>query len=85
MSSPKFMHKGAAVVKITTAEKVGNPSKPVASFYVNQKTNIHNLPSCGKLLWKNLWTMWKTIGFQQVFRSFTQPRPHVEKSVYGFA
>ena len=45
-----------------------NPSKGVASFYVNQNRIFHTLLPCGKLLWKNLWRMWKTIGFQQVFR-----------------
>jgi len=29
---------------------------------------------CGKPLWKNLWRMWKTQGYQQVFRFFAFPQ-----------
>ena len=31
--------------------------------------------SCGKDLWKNLWILWKSVGFQQLFRVFTISRP----------
>ena len=50
LSRPKILHKIHTVVKITTRKKVGNPSKDVASFYVNQILDIHSpLP-----LWKTL-------------------------------
>jgi len=48
MSSPKILHKVHTLVKITEREKVGKPSKGVASFYVNPAMNIHSLRS----LWK---------------------------------
>ena len=34
---PEFLHNFFSMVKSTTFEKVGNPAKAVASFYVNQK------------------------------------------------
>ena len=33
-------------------------------------TGMH-IPVCGKGLWKSLWRMWKTCGFQQVFPLLT--------------
>ena len=63
------------MVKNTRVEKVGNPTKAVASFYVKPDRISTPLPRCGKLLWKNLWRMWKTIGFQQVFRLSVQELP----------
>ena len=58
------------MVIITTCEKMGKMLKAVASFYVNQNCISPQPVRCGKLLWKSLWRMWKTIGFQQVFRFF---------------
>ena len=70
LSRPDFLHKDSAVVIITTREKVGKMLKAVASFYVNQKCISTTHARCGKLLWKSLWRMWKTLGYQQVFRTF---------------
>lgn len=32
--------------------------------------NNKRFRSCGKGLWKNLWRLWKSVGFQQLFRVF---------------
>ena len=48
LSRPKNLHKIYTVVKFTESEKVVNPSKGVASFYVNPKMDIHS-PAA---LWK---------------------------------
>lgn len=85
LSRPEFLHKSAPVVKITRGEKVGKLSKTVASFYVNLGCISTTGPGCGKPLWKNLWRVWKTLSFQQVFRLFPLLPPPVEKSVYRFA
>jgi len=42
-------------------------------------------PGCGKPLWKNLWRMWKSASFQQVFRTFGTTPPDVENSAYSVA
>ena len=78
LSSPDFLHKFPALVKTTTCEKVGKREKCVESFYVNQKcfSTFHN--TCGKPLWKRLWRMWKTMGYQQIFRFFPIHSPPVE-------
>ena len=49
VSSPKNLHKIHTLSKSTDCEKVGVPSKDVASFYVNREMNIHRLPE----LWKS--------------------------------
>ena len=54
------------MVKTTEGEKEGTLSKGVKNVYVNQRKNSLKSP----LLWKNLWTMWKTMSYQQVFRFF---------------
>ena len=46
----KNLHNVYTVVKITDPEKVGFWSKGVASFYVNQKVDIHSPPP----LWKTI-------------------------------
>ena len=69
------------LVIITTCEKIRIRSLPVKQLYVNQITDIHNVDSCGKLLWKTVWTMWKTLSFQQVFRFFPESPSHVENSL----
>ena len=81
MSSPDFLHNFFAVVKITTIEKVGIRSNAVGSFYVNRNTIHSPLPGCGKPLWKKLWIVWKTHGYQQLFRSVPPSLP-LWKSVY---
>ena len=42
VSSPKNLHKVYTLSKFTDCEKMGVPSKCVASFYVNQEMNIHS-------------------------------------------
>ena len=32
---------------------------------------IHFFPPCGNSLWTNLWIMWKSVRFQQLFLIFT--------------
>ena len=83
LSSPKFLHKDYNMVKITAREKVGNGSKAVVSFYVNQKCISAAPRPCGKPLWKNLWRMWKTPCFQQVFRPFGNLSHPVENGAYS--
>ena len=67
VSSPDFLHKKLPVVIITTLGKVDDLSlqgSPVMSIL---PTLPHPWGGCGKLLWINLWRMWKTPGYQQVF------------------
>jgi hypothetical protein len=85
LSSPEFLHKEKTVVKTTDCEKVRKPGDPVESDYVNRFCISTAFPDCGKPLWKNLWRMWKTISFQQVFRCLGPYPQAVEKSVYRFA
>lgn len=70
------------MVKSTTRGKVGNPSKRVGSFYVNQNCISTACPACGKPLWKNLWRLWKTLSYQQDFLLFSFFAFLVEKSAY---
>jgi hypothetical protein len=83
LSRPKILHSIFPVVKTTTREKVGILSNPVGNDYVNWSCIRPGPIPCGKLLWKNLWRMWKTAGFQQVFRCFPQKLPPVERLVYS--
>ena len=85
LSRPDFLHNFTPVVKSTACEKVGNPAKAVEAFYVNRKCISTPIPTCGKLLWRTLWRMWKTASYQQVFRLFPNPASPVEKSAYPFA
>ena len=66
------------MVKTTIREKVGNCPDRVVSFYVNQNWISTTHCACGKPLWKNLWRMWKTQSFQQVFCPFGFPPLLVE-------
>jgi hypothetical protein len=85
LSSPEFMHKEKAVVKTTDCEKVGKSEKKVDSDYVNRFCISTGPVCCGKLLWKSLWRMLKTMSFQQLFRCFQWIAPAVENCVYRFA
>ena len=85
LSSPEFLHKRTAVVKNTGGEKVGKTEKNVESDYVNQLCISTGVKNCGKLLWKSLWRMWKTKGFQQVFGLCAGVVLSVENSAYRFA
>ncbi len=67
------MHKNFPMVKTTTGPKVGRPPERAPFFYVNRKQISTAPPSWGKGLWKNLWKMWKTQSFQQVFFSLPPP------------
>ena len=85
LSSPVFLHKRSSVVIFTTREKIGIPSKGRSHTYVNPRPLSTALPTCGKPLWRNLWRMWKTPGYQQVFCFFPLPAPAVEKPVIRFS
>ena len=81
LSSPEFIHRQPPVGKTTAGEKVEILSKAVGSFYGKQFC-IHTLvPTCGKVLWKSLWRMWKTPCFQQVFSTLAFSGP-LWKSLY---
>ena len=82
LSSPNFCTKKMFMVKSTTRGKVGNLSKGVESFYVNQNCISTARPACGKPLWKNLWRLWKTMSYQQEFLLFPFCPLLVEKSAY---
>jgi len=73
-----FCTTGRAVVKITAVEKIGKPVLYVENNYVN--FGCISTPSffCGKPLWKNMWRMWKSVSFQQVFRPLGNPAHRVE-------
>ena len=79
------MHKQTPVVKTTGGEKVTILSQSVASFYVNQPCISTTPAACGKLLWKNLLRMWKTMSFQQVFPFLVPGTPPVENCEYSAA
>ncbi len=58
------------------------PKNP--SFVTICRKNLCKLPtpvfgifSCGKPLWKNLWRMWKTMGYQQQNCQISPPFPHL--------
>jgi len=82
---PGFLHKENAVVKNTTREKVGSGSKNVGYFYVNFSGCPHPPPGCGKLLWRKLWRMWKTLSFQQVFAPLPNSPAPVDNAPVRFA
>ena len=85
LSRGEMLHKNIAVVKITGVEKVGKVSMGVAYDFVNRGIRGWNGRDCGKLLWRNLWRLWKSIGFQQVFRGFEREGAGVEKCAFRFA
>ena len=82
MSRPDFLHKGVPVVINTEGEKVGKMGKRVDSDYVKRFCISTGVVDCGKLLWKRLWRMWKTMSFQQVFGPFPKSQGAVDKCVY---
>ena len=46
---------------------------------------VEAFSTCGKGLWKNLWRLWKSMSFQQLFRIITTLHPekiHTDDSVY---
>jgi hypothetical protein len=45
--------------------------------------NIRLVRGCGKPLWKKLWKVWKSQGFQQVFCLFDPRDTRVENASYG--
>ena len=53
--------------------------------YVNRNAYSQCMHPCGKVLWINLWRMWKTPGYQQVFLWGPMEGRGVEKSVYPSA
>ena len=63
----EFLHKAFPVVKTTTVEKIGKLSRGRCRRYVNFLCISTFSTPCGKLLWKNLWRLWKTGSYQQVF------------------
>ena len=75
----KFLHKNSPIVKNTILKKVRSPDKAPPSDYVNHLWTSTGFPPCGKLLWKNLWRMWKTASYQQVFCCFKISLTPVEK------
>ena len=68
----KFLHKDFPLGKITTCEKMGKTVNPVAKALCQSTASPFFTHPCGKLLWKNLLRMWKSVSYQQVFRSFTK-------------
>ena len=73
------MHKIFAMAIFTTREKVGKTTKAVAIVLCQSTAPFHSPLPCGKLLWKNLLRMWKSMSFQQVFRFFPNLPFPVEK------
>ena len=67
VSSPDFLHKKLPVVIITTLGKVDDLSRRGSPVMSILPALPHPWGGCGKLLWINLWRMWKTPGYQQVF------------------
>lgn len=65
------MHKFFSSGKNKRCRKNWNPVAKSRIFYVNRKLHIHSPAACGIRLWKNLWRMWKSASFQQVFPAFT--------------
>ena len=55
------------MVKNTERKKVRKSVKRVEKTYVNRSCMLTGPVDCGKLLWKRLWRMWKTVSFQQEF------------------
>ena len=62
-----FCTSGDALVKFTLCEKIHFPSHFVEADYVNTQHLLTAVDNCGKLLWKTMWIMWKSMSFQQVF------------------
>ena len=85
LSSTEILHKNLAVVKTTRVEKVRILSFLVTSVYVNQKCIHSGAHTCGKLLWKTLWRVWKTVSFQQLFPLLALGVLLVENSAYPHA
>ena len=73
------------VVIFTARKKIGFLSLSVERNYVNRFLHTFHQHPCGKALWTTLWIMWKTMSFQQVFRFFENPHPHVENCAYRCA
>ena len=70
---------------ITGGEKIGKREQFVEIDYVNPGC-ISTAPfPCGKVLWKNMWRMWKSVSFQQLFRSPEKGGSAVENCVYPVA
>ena len=66
------------MAKFTTGEKIGILSNAVTFALCKSPSPHYPLPHCGKLLWKNLWRMWKSMSFQQVFLILFQAPPPVD-------
>ena len=81
----EFLYKNAAGLKVTRGKKVENPPREQRKDYVNHIAYSHLWGCCGKLLWKNLWRMWKTSSYQQVSQGFPQGAAAVEKNEYPSA
>ena len=75
MSSAFFRGGTGDVVKNSPDEKVRNLSEKVKINYVNQNEYGENRSPCGKGLWINLWRMWKSDRYQQVFALFAWGQP----------
>jgi len=67
-------------VKFTACEKIHFLSGFVEADYVNPQYLRTAGDSCGKLLWKNMWRMWKSMSFQQVFGLLSNSIHNVENS-----
>ena len=62
-----FCTRGKALVKFTLCEKIHILLHFVEADYVNTQHLLTPGDNCGKLLWKTMWIMWKSMSFQQVF------------------
>ena len=62
-----FCTRSNALVKFTLCEKNHFTSHFVEAHYVNTQPLLTPGDNCGKLLWKTMWIMWKSMSFQQVF------------------
>ena len=63
-----FCTRDNPLVKFTLCEKIHILSHFVEADYVNTHPLLTAGDNCGKLLWKTMWIMWKSMSFQQVFR-----------------
>ena len=78
------MHKDLAVGKIYDGVKSGKTFPGSLRFYVNSMTFSTAAPACGKLLWKTLWIMWKTMSYQQIFPLFASSNSGEKSALEGF-
>ena len=80
LSSPDFLHKHLPCGNYYDPRKSGKCVEGCHLLLCQSHILSTAAEGCGKPLWKNLWRMWKTPSYQQVFCLFPMTPPAVENT-----